>query len=191
MSFDWKSVVGTVAPTLATALGGPLAGAAVSAIATALGLPTNATDKDVENAIQKLTPEQIVKLKQANLEFQAKMKELDIDLVRLSVEDRKSAREREVNSGDSATPRLLAIGAIAMFALTLVGTFILAFIPELKISESVTYLLGAVQSAATLYVKSIYDYYLGNNSESGLRDQMIYHSTPIKNTEQCAQAQKK
>ena len=30
MDFDWKSVVGTVAPTIATALGGPLAGVAVS-----------------------------------------------------------------------------------------------------------------------------------------------------------------
>ena len=44
MDFDWKSVVGTVAPTIATALGGPLAGVAVSSLAAAFGLSSDADD---------------------------------------------------------------------------------------------------------------------------------------------------
>jgi len=40
MSTTWKGIVGTVAPALATALGGPLAGVAVRAIAEkVLGKP--------------------------------------------------------------------------------------------------------------------------------------------------------
>ena len=34
---DWKSIIGVVAPTLATALGGPLAGLAVETLGKALG----------------------------------------------------------------------------------------------------------------------------------------------------------
>jgi hypothetical protein len=33
---DWKKIVGAVAPTLATALGGPLAGMAAAAVSDAL-----------------------------------------------------------------------------------------------------------------------------------------------------------
>ena len=46
----WKAAVGvlsTVAPMLATAVGGPLAGAATAAIAKALGLPQELPPEDV------------------------------------------------------------------------------------------------------------------------------------------------
>ena len=49
---NWKAIVGTVAPALATALGGPLAGVAVKAIADkVLGKPA-ATEADVAAAIE-------------------------------------------------------------------------------------------------------------------------------------------
>ena len=53
----WKSIVGTVAPALATALGSPLAGMAVAAIGSALGL-TESSEETVSAAIVKATPEQ-------------------------------------------------------------------------------------------------------------------------------------
>ena len=54
---DWKSIVGTVAPAIATALGGPLAGLGVSAIGKALGLGDGASKEDVAQAVLKATPE--------------------------------------------------------------------------------------------------------------------------------------
>jgi hypothetical protein len=54
MLFDWKSVVGTVAPGIATALGGPLAGMAVSTLAKALGV--EATEEAVANVVATNDP---------------------------------------------------------------------------------------------------------------------------------------
>lgn len=179
MSFEWKSFIGTIAPTIATALGGPLAGAATAAIAASLGLSEDASEAAISKAMNNLTPEQIVQLKQADINFQTRMKELNIDLASLAVEDRKSARERETSTGDSHTPRLLAMGAVILFAISLIGTFALVFVPNLKVPETIMYLLGSVQSASALFLKSVYDYYMGDSSSSGIRDRMIYHSRPI------------
>ena len=49
----WKDIVGTVAPALATALGGPLAGLGVAAIGKALGLGDGAGEEDVAAAMLK------------------------------------------------------------------------------------------------------------------------------------------
>ena len=92
MDFNWKSIVGTVAPALATALGGPLAGMATAAIAKACGLGDGASQEDVMAAVQNMTPEQLAALKQAEFEFKSRMKELDVDLVRIAAADRDSAK---------------------------------------------------------------------------------------------------
>ena len=49
---DWKGIVGTVAPAIAAALGGPLAGLGVSALAGALGLGDGANEEEVARAVE-------------------------------------------------------------------------------------------------------------------------------------------
>lgn len=112
---DWKNIIGTVAPAIATALGGPLAGLGVTAVGKALGLGDGASEEEVAAAVGKASPEQLVNLKKANLEFQARLKELDVDLERIAMTDRASARKREASTGDSWTPRLLAVLVIGLF----------------------------------------------------------------------------
>jgi hypothetical protein len=93
LKFDWKSIVHSVAPTIGTAIGGPIGGVATKFIAaTLLGKP-DATEKDIEEAIAEASPEMLAELKRLDKEFEAKMKELEIDVYELEVEDRKDARQ--------------------------------------------------------------------------------------------------
>jgi len=46
---DWKSIVSTVAPWIASAVTGPLGGLAVGAVADALGLSDKTEDTAVNN----------------------------------------------------------------------------------------------------------------------------------------------
>lgn len=94
-------------PTIATALGGPLAGAAAGFVADKLGLSEKTVDA-VKAAISGATPEQLVQMKQIDADLQKFFAGLDIDLERIAAADRGSAREREAKTGDSATPRWLA-----------------------------------------------------------------------------------
>ena len=82
MDMGWLA---TVAPTIATALAGPLAGAAVSFLAGKFG--TEKTVEAVQSALSGMTGEQLVKLKEMELEFQKAMAEngIKIDLAQIEV----------------------------------------------------------------------------------------------------------
>lgn len=105
---DWKSVIGVVAPTLATALGGPLAGLAVEALGKAIGVDEPTVEKVKDAFTQgQLTGEQIVQIKQADRELQLRMRELDISEAQLYASDRDSARKMQIAT-QSVWPGLLS-----------------------------------------------------------------------------------
>lgn len=85
-----KSVVGAVAPTLGTALGGPMGGMAAKMISEVLGVPN--TPKAIDKAIQEATPEQMLELKKAEQAFELQMKELSVDVFKLETADIQDAR---------------------------------------------------------------------------------------------------
>ena len=85
-----KGIIGAVAPTIGTALGGPMGGMAAKMVAEALGVDND--PKKIEKAIQAATPEQLAELKQIDADFNVKMKELDVDLFALETADIQSAR---------------------------------------------------------------------------------------------------
>ena len=90
------NLVRTVAPTIATAVGGPLAGMATRAISEALLGKPDGTEEELAQAAANATPEQLLALKKAEQDFAVRMRELDIDLERIANEDRNSARDREI-----------------------------------------------------------------------------------------------
>ena len=85
-----KNIIGAVAPTLGSALGGPLGGQAASVVAQVLGGATE--PKAINQAIQAATPEQMLELKKAEARFEVQMKELEVDIFALEVEDKQDAR---------------------------------------------------------------------------------------------------
>ena len=96
---DWKKTLATIAPAIATALGGPLAGVAVSMAGKALGLGDGATESDVEAAVLSGNPDVLVRLREVNTQFERDMKALDIDLERIHAGDRLSARDLAKTKG--------------------------------------------------------------------------------------------
>jgi allophanate hydrolase subunit 2 len=105
MDFDWKKLLGSVAPTLASALGGPLAGLAVKEIGDALGID-KPTQEAVTARLQGATADDLLKVKQADQAFKERMAELGVDLARLEQADRSSARELE--KAGAKTPGVLS-----------------------------------------------------------------------------------
>ncbi|CUW39661.1 conserved protein of unknown function [Magnetospirillum sp. XM-1] len=105
---DALGVLGKVAPTIATMLGGPLAGTAVSAIESALGLDPSG-DKDAAlKAVAAATPEQLLALKAEDNRHAEAMEKLGLDRDALAAQDRDSARKREMEVKDRV-PGILAI----------------------------------------------------------------------------------
>ena len=105
-----KNIVGAVAPTLGTALGGPMGGMAANMIAEVLGVPN--TPKAIETAIQQATPEQMIELKKAENAFEVQMKELDVDVFKLEVADGQDASSR---FSKDWTARIMGITVVGGF----------------------------------------------------------------------------
>ena len=62
-----KNIIGAVAPTIGTALGGPMGNMAANMIAETLGCEP--TPKKIEKAVQAATPEQLAEIKKINFKF--------------------------------------------------------------------------------------------------------------------------
>lgn len=153
MDFDWKMLVKTVAPTIASAFGTPIAGMATAAILNAIlpeGEPRPADpDAYIAKALATADPELMMKIKTAEQTFILDMRRMDVNLAELDNADRKDARAREIAVHDS-TPAILAY--------LLTGGFfaILAFLITKGMPDSskeVVYLM--VGSLGTVWVGSM------------------------------------
>ncbi len=105
-----KNLIGAVAPTIGTALGGPMGNMAANMVADALGCEP--TPKKIEQAVQEATPEQLAELKKIDTDFEIKMKELDVDLYALETKDIQDARGK---SSKDWTTRIIAIATLGGF----------------------------------------------------------------------------
>jgi len=104
------NIVGSVAPTLGTALGGPLGGMAGDVISKVLGVEN--TPASLEKAIAQATPEQLLEIKKAEKDFEAKMKQLDVDIYKLEAEEKKDARK---HFSKDWTARIIGIAMVGGF----------------------------------------------------------------------------
>lgn len=167
MAADWKSIVGAVAPGLATALGGPLAGAAVAALSNKLLGRDDGTEADVAAAVSAGGPDALLAIRQADLAFATRMRELDIDVERLHQADRADARQREVKTGDHWTPRALAAAVTVGFFAAL-AWLLYAGMPASG-GEALLVMLGALGGAWGTIVA----YYFGSSAGSARKDEIL------------------
>jgi hypothetical protein len=163
---DWLK---TIAPTIATALGGPLAGLAIEAVSKAIGIDP----KDVQSTISegKLSADQIMLLKQAEIQMAARAQEMGLDFAKLNVEDRKSAREMQVAT-KSWIPAILAVSITIGFFGILIGMMTETF----KTSDALMLMLGSLATAWT----GIVAFYFGSSASSQNKDNLLHQSTPTK-----------
>jgi hypothetical protein len=152
-------LLGQVAPTIATALGGPLAGLAVKTLSTVLLGKEDASEAEITKAMQTASPVQLAQIKQIDADFKTKMAELEIDLERIAAGDRDSARKREVSLGDH-TPKILA-GAITIGFFGILFWMFLYGVPK-NGNEALLLMLGALQTAFT----GVIAYYFGSSAGS-------------------------
>lgn len=101
MNFDWKEMLSSVAPMIGGAIGGPFGAVAAKAGLEILGItpePGN-EEQQMEAALAKATPADLLKLKQADQQFAKDMKALDVDVMRIDQADRDSARGMASKTG--------------------------------------------------------------------------------------------
>ena len=163
---DWLK---TLAPTIASCLGGPLAGMAVEAVSKSLGIDPNAVQDTINSG--KLTADQIASIQSAEIALKAKAQEMSLDFEQLAVQDRKSARDMQTTTKSFIPPLLALIITIGFFGI-LVGMMT----GKVTSSDALMLLLGSLGTAWT----GVISFYFGSSASSQNKDTLLHQSTPTK-----------
>ena len=151
---DLLNLLKGVAPTLATAVAGPLGGAAVSAIASRLGVSDSV--------------EEVAKAIAGDPQAAQKLAKLELEYAKLDAQDRDSARKAyaAVATSENATKLeklvvpILALGVVGL-AFTLIGILMFVDTPSDQ-QQLVIFALGFITSAAG----QVLSFYFGSSQGS-------------------------
>ena len=79
-------------------------------ISKVLGVENN--PKSIEQALANATPEQLLEIKKAEKDFEAKMKQLDVDIYKLETQEKQDARK---HFSKDWTARIIGIAMVGGF----------------------------------------------------------------------------
>lgn len=170
MDIGWQKVVGSVAPLLATALGGPLAGTAVKFLAdNILGNP-DASDSEVAEAIKGASTETLIKLKELDNQFKIEMEKLGVSREQMGLEyyktdaaDRSNARSHEVQTGSRVNSVLAIFVVIGFF---IVVGYVLS--GSLEMNAASASIIGTLIGYVSAKADQVLSYYFGANHPGNL-----------------------
>jgi hypothetical protein len=178
-NIDWKKLVAGVAPVLGTALLGPLGGQAVSMLGAALGLGPSASETDVAAMVTsgRLSDEQIVAMRTADQAFQTRMKELDIDIIKLNQEADRAyiADTSDARHAFGGNENVFVLGVCilitfgVLMASVLVGCFLMMtgyFKVDPNIMAVCAGLIGTVVGYVAANAQQVVSYFYGSSKGS-------------------------
>tara|TARA_R110000822_G_C15297369_1_gene491632 strand:+ start:566 stop:1060 length:495 start_codon:yes stop_codon:yes gene_type:complete len=161
---DWLKMI---APTLATAIGGPFGTMAYGVVAKVMGISADDAQKTIEAG--KLTAEQIVSVQLAEVEIKARAQELGLDFAKVAVEDRKSARQMQTVTRSVVPPTMALLVTVGFFGI-LAGLMTGA----VHTSDALMLMLGSLGTAWT----GIVAFYFGSSAGSQAKDDLLHKSSP-------------
>lgn len=171
-------ILSRAAPWLAAAAAGPagLAGMAIKTAAEALGSSAQ-TAQDLAAAVQGASPEQMVSLRMAEMEFERRMREMGFqhvtELEGIAAKDRDSARSMQV-ANKSFMPALLSVLVTAGYLLILSG--MLAGWLKTSDSQALLLMLGSLGTGWGM----VLSFWFGSTRTSEDKTRLIAQAPPLK-----------
>lgn len=179
----WDSalnVIKTLAPTIGTAIGGPLVGGAISALEDVFGItPASTASTDdrqtaIAAAISGATPEQLAAMRKADQDYAVAMTQVGFKdtetLASLAVQDRGSARAMQVSTKSYTAPLLAFVITVGFFAC--VGLVMFAPLQQ-SAHDAVMMLLGTLGTAWAAVVA----FYFGSSQDSHDKNKALEQAT--------------
>lgn len=170
---NWLDTVKQLAPTVASALGGPLAGAAVAALGSVFGISQPTQDKIAEVITNsQMTPECIAKLKELELQYQNDEKERGFRYEELAFKDRDSARSRDVELAKSGIKNRRA-DIMFVLAIAVICGLVYIIWADQTINEFMKGIVTLVLGRFLGYLDNIYNFEFGTTRGSRDKDATI------------------
>ena len=169
---EFTQIIKTLAPTVASVLGGPLAGIAITALGDIFGIGEPTQEKIagvIANA--QMTPEQVARIKMLELQYQNDERERRFKYAELEFKDLDSARRREAAVRDD-TNRVLAFCVVGAF-IALVSTTLLGY------TKVDSVLAGTLVGYLSAKCEQVLSYYFGSSRSSERKTELLAASPAI------------
>lgn len=166
---NWQEILKSLAPTVASAVLGPLGGVAVSAIGSILGV-SDATQDKIAEVIKngQLTPEQISEIKKLELQYQENEKERGFKYADLAFKDRDSARKANVEGGTQKYLFWLSLGLL-VGTLGTEGYVLFHGLPTTVTDMVAGRVLGLMDAVALM----VLTYWYGTSNGSAIKTELL------------------
>lgn len=140
---DWKEILKTLAPTVASAVVGPLGGAAVAALGKVLCIDSPTQDK-IAKALTtgQLTPDQVYQLQTLDRQYQENERERGFKYAELEFKNQDSARQMQIATRSRMPATLTIMVTVGFFGVL----SLLFFNPEMKSNEIVMIMVGQLST---------------------------------------------
>lgn len=162
-----------IAPTVASALLGPLGGVAVAGLTKILGID-GGTVQDVTKAISdgRITPEQVAEIRKLELQLQSEERERGFRYADLEFQNTKSARDMQIATNSPFPAILSTFITVGFFGI--LGWML--YDDNIVNSEPILIMLGSLGAA----FGAVCNYWLGSSKSSGEYRQLLARADPIK-----------
>lgn len=188
MAFDLKGALASIAPTLATMLGGPLAGTAVTALEGALGLTSGSGEAGITAVVQSgsMTPETIAAVRSADQKHAEIMSQQQIDVQKMNLDYQKAMVDADIDDVTSArtanvqggTTKYLFVLSLVILTVT-IGSEVSVLFGGVKtgLSDIIVGRVLGLMDAATMMVLS---YWYGTTHGSSQKNVLLANAEPQK-----------
>lgn len=165
----WTDTLKSLAPTVATALGGPLAGAAITALGDLFGISEPTQEKIGKLFTDgQISAEHLSELRKLEMDYQNQEKERGFKYAELEFKDVDSARKMRVES-HSFYPEVLSTIVTAGF-FTILG--LMMHDKTLAESSPLMIMLGSLGAA----FGAVINFWLGANKGSDRTKELLAHA---------------
>ena len=169
MNETLRTMLQAVAPTLATALFGPLGGVAATIAGRVLLGRSNgeaSTVEEIVEAVRTATPETLNNLRSVEAELRRYEQEMNFKFAELEQKDRAGAREMAIKS-DSSTPRFLAIGVSIVWCAVMLSLY------HFEVPTGNRDLASRAMGTLDALLAMAWTFYFGSTTSSRMKDSVI------------------
>lgn len=171
---NWLDTLKTIAPTVATAVCGPLGGAAITALGSVFGVP-DATQDAIAKLFKdgQLSQEHLAEIRKLELEYQNNEKERGFKYAELEYKNQDSARQMQMATR-SWVPAAISLIVVTGYFAILVG--LMFGVLHVTDNQSLLILIGALSTA----FGGVLNFWLGSSHGSQAKSEMLANSTPTR-----------
>ena len=194
MAFDLAKSLENIAPTLASCLGGPLAGGAVAALEAAFGLQPGAGQDAITQVVQSggMTPDKVAAVRAADQKHAEIISQQGIDIAKINADFQTAQMKIEADDRASARTSTAQREATWWIAVFILGTFALIMgavlygcwlilqggitIKDVAVVAAISGLVGSIVGYVAANAQTVVNYIYGGSLGSQKNADALAHS---------------